>query len=84
MTRRRTLSKPAPYLLWGVLSGMALLVARFVDPYIFGLSAFIAAALSGAVGVAALFVGVRQFLWALASAIPTALSFALLSTYKWA
>jgi hypothetical protein len=72
------------YLCWGVGSGAALLVTSFIDPYVFGLAAFVAAALTGFLAVGALALAWRQWPWVVACAIPTVLSFCLLSTYKWA
>lgn len=69
---------------WGVISGVGLVAASFIDPYIFGLAAFTAAGLSGLLALFALLLARAQLLWATASALPTALSFVVLSTYKWA
>jgi hypothetical protein len=76
--------RPAPYLGWGLLSLLLLVATRPVDPYVFGFTAIGAAWISGALLLAALLFGRRQLGWALLSAAPCALAFALLGTYKWA
>ena len=63
---------------------MILTGAWAADPYIFGFTAFGAAAVSGGFVLVSLFLRKNQFPWALLAGIPTALSFWLLSTYKWA
>ena len=72
------------YVVWCLASATALAVTAYVDPHIFGLSAFVAAALSGLIALGAAVLNWRSLPWALAAAIPTALAFLRLSTYKWA
>ena len=72
------------YVVWCLASAVALAVASYVDPYIFGLSAFVAAALSGLIALGAAVLNWRRLPWALVAALPTALAFLRLSTYKWA
>lgn len=72
------------YVVWCLASAAALAVAAYVDPYIFGLSAFIAAALSGLIALGAALLNWRSLPWALVAALPTVLAFLRLSTYKWA
>ena len=75
---------PTPYAAWLVLSTILLAMARAADPYVFGFSAFAAAGVSGVLVVVAACFGLRSFLWAVAASVPTVVSFAMLSTYKWA
>jgi hypothetical protein len=75
---------PTPYAAWFVFSGAALVAAWAADPYILGFAAFAAAAISGVLVAASVFLGLRPFVFATLAALPTILSFALLSTYKWA
>jgi hypothetical protein len=84
MQWRAWLAQPWPYLGWLLLSLAWLLVARAIDPYVFGFSAFGTAGISGLLLFVALWFGWRAVLAALVAAIPTVLAFALLSTYKWA
>ncbi|MCB4363671.1 hypothetical protein KIH07_07990 [Hydrogenophaga taeniospiralis] len=72
------------YLAWALVSAAGLTVARYVDPYVFGFSAFGAAFLSGFLILGAVVLSWRLWPWAVLSAIPTVLAFMLLSTYKWA
>ena len=72
------------YVAWCLASAAALAVASYVDPYIFGLAAFVAAALSGLIVLGAGVLNWRSLPWALVAALPTALAFLRLSTYKWA
>ena len=72
------------YLSWGAGSGVALFIASFIHPHVFGLAAFVAAALTGVLAVGALALAWRQWPWVVACATPTVLSFGVLSTYKWA
>ena len=72
------------YVGWGLASAGLLTVAAYIDPYVFGLSAFVAAALSGLLVLGAAVLNRRSLVWALVAAIPTALAFWRLSTYKWA
>lgn len=72
------------YVAWCLTSAAVLAVAAYVDPHIFGLSAFVAAALSGLVALGAAVLSWRSLPWALVAAIPTVLAFVRLSTYKWA
>lgn len=72
------------YLAWALVSGAGLSVARYVDPYVFGFSAFGAAFLSGFLILGAVVLSWRLWPWAVLSAIPTVWAFMLLSTYKWA
>ena len=84
MSIKARLASPVPYVAWLVASAILLAIARVTDPYVFGFSAFAAAGISGALLAIAAWFGRRPFLWALAATLPTVLSFALLSTYKWA
>jgi hypothetical protein len=84
MSIKTRLASPLPYALWLIASAILLAGARAADPYIFGFAAFAAAGVSAVLVVVAACVGLRPFLWSLAAGIPTVLSFALLSTYKWA
>jgi hypothetical protein len=72
------------YLLWAAVSAAGLTVAAYVDPYIFGLSAFTAAFLSGSFVVAAALLHWRSLPWAVVGCVPTVVAFAVLSTYNWA
>lgn len=72
------------YVAWALISSALLAITCTVDPFVFGFTALGAAWLSGAFVLGALIWARRQLLWAIASAIPTVLSFMLLSTYKWA
>jgi hypothetical protein len=69
---------------WGLASAALLAVAAYVDPHIFGFSAFGAAALSGLLVLGAAVLDWRSLVWALLAATPTVLAFWRLSTYKWA
>ncbi|HET9483680.1 MAG TPA: hypothetical protein VFO79_06975 [Xanthomonadales bacterium] len=73
-----------PYLCWLVASAAILAAARAADPYLFGLAAFAAAAISAVLFAASCFFGLRPALWAAVAAIPTVVSFVVLSTYRWA
>lgn len=73
-----------PYLFWLILSFAALMITRAVEPYTFAFTAFACAAISAGLLLVALTHGPRIALWAMCSALPTALAFALLSTYSWA
>lgn len=79
-----TLSRHTPYLTWTLVSAVALVTACLTDPHIFGLAAFVAAGISGLLALAALFIAPTRFAWAAASALPTLVAFAILSTYRWA
>ena len=81
---RSLFARPTPYLAWLVLSAAGLAIARALDPYVFAFSAWGAALVSGALLLLALFMGWRAVVSALLAWLPTVLSFALLSTYKWA
>jgi hypothetical protein len=72
------------YLLWAVFSAAGLTVAAYFDPHIFGLAAFTAAFLSGSFVVAAAIHDWRSLPWAVLGCVPTAVAFAVLSTYNWA
>lgn len=72
------------YVVWCLASAAALGVASYADPYIFGFSAFGAAAVSGLVALGAAVLNWRSLPWALMAALPTALALLRLSTYKWA
>lgn len=72
------------YLAWGLASAAILAAASLVDPHIFGLSAFVAAAVSGLVALGAAVLNWRRLPWAILAASPTVLAFWRLSTYKWA
>lgn len=72
------------YVAWCLASAAALALASYVDPHIFGLSAFVAAAVSGLVALGAAVLNWRSLPWALVAALPTVLAFLRLSTYKWA
>jgi hypothetical protein len=72
------------YLAWALVSATELTVARYIDPYVFGFSAFGAAFLSGVLILGAVVLSRRHWHWAALSAIPTVLAFMLLSSYKWA
>lgn len=78
------LASRTPYLSWMLLSSVLLAVACFIDPYVFAFTAYGTAWLSGGIVLAALIAARSRLLWAITSVIPTAISFALLSTYKWA
>lgn len=65
-------------------SAAILVAASFGDPYIFGFSAFCAAAVSGLVALGAAILNWRYLPWAFLAAIPTAVAFFRLSTYDWA
>jgi hypothetical protein len=84
MSFKSTFAKPLPHIIWLVLSIIILVAAWATDPYVFGFAAFGSAAISGAMAVLGLVFGVRTFVWSVIAAVPTALSFALLSTYNWA
>jgi hypothetical protein len=71
------------YACWAIVSAAALEIARRTDPYVFAHAAFIAAFLSGVVALLALLFARHRLLWALLAAAPTAVSFWLLSAYKW-
>ena len=73
-----------PYLCWLVASAAMLVAARAADPHIFGLAAFAAAAISAVLFVASWFFGLRPAVWAAVAAVPTVVSFVVLSTYRWA
>ena len=73
-----------PYLCWLVASAAILVAARAADPYLFGLAAYVAAAISAVLFAASWFFGLRPALWAAIAAIPTVVSFVVLSTYRWA
>lgn len=72
------------YLAWALVSAAVLTVAQYIDPYVFGFSAFGAAFLSGFFILGAVVLSWRLWPWAVLSAIPTVLAFMLLSTYRWA
>ena len=84
MSFKTTFAKPLPYIVWLALSVIILIAGWATDPYVFGFSAFGAAAISGIMTILGLCFGIRTFLWSVVAAIPTGLSFALLSTYSWA
>lgn len=84
MSFKTTFAKPLPHIIWLVLSTTILVTAWATDPYVFGFSAFGAAAISGAMAVLGLVFGIRTFAWSVIAAVPTVLSFAILSTYNWA
>ena len=84
MSFKTTFAKPLPYIVWLALSAIILVAAWAIDPYVFGFSAFGAAAISAVLATLGLCFGIRTFLWAVIAAIPTGVSFALLSTYSWA
>lgn len=72
------------YLAWALVSAAGLTVAQYVDPYVFGFSAFGAAFVSGFFILGAVVLSWRLWPWAVLSAAPTVLAFMLLSTYNWA
>lgn len=84
MSIKTTFAKSLPYVIWLSLSAAFLFAAWAIDPYLFGFTAFGSAAISGVMAVLGLCFGARTFLWSVIAAIPTALSFALLTTYSWA
>jgi hypothetical protein len=84
MNARTLFSNYLLYLSWCLLSSAWLVVAKYVDPHVFGLSAFSTAGISGLLVLCALILSHRQLPWAGLSAVPSMLAFMLLSTYKWA
>ena len=84
VNRGAWLASRRPYVAWFVASAGVLAVARWFDPYVFGFVAFGAAGISCALLAIALWHGRRAFAWALLACVPTVLSFATLSTYRWA
>jgi hypothetical protein len=81
---RHGFHSPLPYAVWLALSAALLVVAQWIDPYVFGFTAFGVAAISALLIGIAIFHGKRSFAWACASSLPCIAAFALLSTYKWA
>ena len=73
-----------PYLCWLVASAAILVAAHWADPYFFGLAAYVAAGISAVLFVASWFFGLRPAGWAAVAAVPTVVSFFVLSTYRWA
>ena len=84
MTFQKIASSWMLYAGWGLVSGVLLAIARSLDPYVLAFAALGAAWLSGLLALVSLIFARKQLLWALAGAIPTAVSFAILGTYKWA
>lgn len=78
------LATRTPYIAWLIASAILLAVACFLDPYIFGFTAFASAGLSLLAAVLSAFSGWRTFLWGVFSTIPTVVAFVVLSTYSWA
>lgn len=81
---RDQLAERKLYLSWTGGSSVLLAVSGLLDPYVFAFTALGAAWLSGVLMLGALVWGRRQLPWAVAGAIPTAVSFLALSGYKWA
>ena len=84
MSFQKVVSSWLLYVGWGLVSGVLLAIACYMHPYVFAFAAIGAAWLSGLFALVSLIFARRQFLWAVAGAIPTAVSFAILGTYKWA
>ena len=77
-------SRPYPYLGWIFLSALGLFAAERYDPYVFGFTAFGTLGVSSFLTLVSLFLGWRSFLLAALGFSPTAIAFAVLSTYHWA
>lgn len=84
LTLRSAISSRTLYLVWAAISALALATTSLVDPYVFALAAFVSAGLTAIICLASILVARRRLPWAAASAIPTAVSFVVLSTYSWA
>lgn len=84
MKIRVILSSRTFYLAWALISALGLAIASYIDPYVFGFTAFAAAFVSGFLVLVSVVMGWRSLMWAIVCAIPTALAFMLLSTYNWA
>ncbi len=84
VTLRSAISSRTLYLAWAAVSALALAATSLVDPYVFALTAFVAAGLTAVMCLASILVAWRRLPWAAMSAIPTVVSFVVLSTYKWA
>jgi hypothetical protein len=59
-------------------------MASRIDPYIFAAAAYVAAGVCALLVVVTLILAPRKLAWALASAIPVAVAFVVLSGYSWA
>lgn len=84
MTAKALFADRRLYWAWGLVSAGGLAAAAYVDPYVLGFAAFGAAAISGLVGLGAAALSWRRLPWAAVAAVPTAVAFQVLSTYKWA
>ena len=73
-----------PYLIWLLVSLVLLLGTRPIDPYLFGFATFVCGGISAIMLLIAVFHGPRAAASALLAAVPTALAYWLLSTYRWA
>lgn len=71
-------------LLWFVASAVCLGVAYAIDPYIFGLAAFVCAVVSCGVVLGTAVFSRGQLGLALLAALPTLVAFWLLSGFRWA
>ena len=91
----RVASSPGVYAAWGALVPLTLALTYPGDPYIFGLTAFGFAGLSGAVGLAGLVVAVASRTLSSAARVvivasvvvaiaSTAVALMVLSTFNWA
>jgi hypothetical protein len=81
---RKVVSSWMLYAGWGLASGVLLAIACYLHPYVFAFAAIGAAWLSGLFALVSLIFARNRLPWAAAGAIPTAVSFAILGTYKWA
>lgn len=84
MDIRRILASPRVYVAWLLVSSALLAVAWRVDPYIFGLAAFMGVGLSICLALAAALSHPRSLALAAVAAVPSMLALALLSTFHWA
>jgi hypothetical protein len=76
-------ARSTPYLVWLVVSSVILGLSCFIDPHIFGFTAFATAGISALLVAVAACCGWRAFLTAALACLPTVAAFALLSTYRW-
>ena len=84
MNLSKRFTKPAPYIAWLIVSAVLVTIMSAIDPHILGFTAYGTAGVSIVLISLSLMLGMRTFLWALLSAVPTIVAFAYLYTYHWA
>jgi len=84
MRTTRIFSGSIVYVAWLLMSCVILFISWSIDPYVYGFAAYGTMFISIGLFVVSLFFGIRPILLAALAALPTAISFAILSTYRWA